>query len=171
MNYRLRLEMLEERCVPSSLGGVMLGHEAAAFPTAHSALMTSTSPIAAVERVPQVHAASPSASLRACRFATSPGDHAVRLRQQSGRDLRGYLRVLRLSLRFLGFHRGNRRLLRQLLRNLRLSLRQSDLLLLRGVLRVPGLSLRPLGFQCGTLRPSRLLLSVRSLPGVLARLL
>ena len=37
MNYRLRLEMLEDRCVPTTLGGMMLGHEAASFPTAHPA--------------------------------------------------------------------------------------------------------------------------------------
>ena len=66
MNYRLRLEMLEDRCVPNSFGGMMLGHQAASFHTPYPAT-TSSSPIAAVERVPQMPAASPSAVPNATR--------------------------------------------------------------------------------------------------------
>ena len=77
MDYRLRLEMLEDRCVPNSFGGMMLGHQAASFHTPYPAT-TSSSPIAAVERLPQVQAASPSASQT---HVASPLAKAVRTQE------------------------------------------------------------------------------------------
>ena len=68
MNYRLRLEMLEDRCVPNSFGGI----------TSYPARTISSSPIAAVERLPQVQAASPSASQT---HVASPLAQAVRTQE------------------------------------------------------------------------------------------